>query len=226
MEALLMTLGSGWVSGVRPYFMIFLLGLTGRIFDIDQVPQVLQRTDVLVIAAILVTVDFAADKIAFLDSFWDQLHTVIRPVAGGAIGYLLGGETDTTTAIVMAIVGGVTAFGAHAAKATTRAAVNVSPEPVSNAVVSAGEDVAVLVIGLLTVLLPAVAAILALALLAAGIYAVVRIRRAYRNLRGRLREARSRRSAAGLARGDGPRVGGGGPAGGGGGGGAGDSTGR
>lgn len=191
MEALMMTLGSGWVSGVRPYFMIFLLGLTGRVLGIEQVPAVLQRTDVLVIAAILLLVDFAADKIAFLDSFWDQLHTVIRPVAGGAIGYLLGGETDTGTAIVMAVIGAGTALGAHAVKATTRAAVNVSPEPVSNAVVSAGEDVAVLGMGLLTVLLPALAALLALVLLGIGAFLVVRVHRTYRGLRGRLREARA-----------------------------------
>lgn len=83
MEALLMTLGSGWVSGIRPYFMIFLLGLSGRLFGIEQVPEVLQRTDLLVITGILLLVDLAADKVAFLDSFWDQLHTVIRPIAGG-----------------------------------------------------------------------------------------------------------------------------------------------
>ncbi|MGO1226360.1 MAG: DUF4126 domain-containing protein [Brachybacterium sp.] len=193
MEALMMTLGSGWVSGVRPYFMVFLLGLSGRLMNLEQVPEVLQRTDLLVITAILLLVDFAADKIAFLDSFWDQLHTVIRPIAGGAIGFLLGGETDTSTAIVMAVLGAAAAFGSHAAKATARAAVNVSPEPVSNALVSTGEDVAAVVMGLLTVLLPALAGVLALVLLGLGIYLMVRIRRAYRGLRERLQQARARR---------------------------------
>jgi len=203
-EALLMTLGSGWVSGVRPYFMLFLLGITGRLFDLEQVPDVLQRTDLLVITGILLLVDLAADKIAFLDSFWDQLHTVIRPIAGAAIGYLLGGETDTTTAIVMAVIGAATAFGAHAAKSTARAAVNVSPEPVSNVLVSTAEDGAVVVMGLLTVLLPALAAVLALGLLGAGIYLMVRLRRTYRDLRGRLAAARARR--AGQTDGAGPVV--------------------
>ncbi|GAA4525186.1 hypothetical protein GCM10023160_17820 [Brachybacterium paraconglomeratum] len=194
MEALMMTLGSGWVSGVRPYFMVFLLGLSGRLLGIEQVPEVLQRTDLLVITGLLLLVDFAADKIAFLDSFWDQLHTVIRPIAGGAIGFLLGGETDTTSAVVMAVLGAAAAFGSHAAKATARAAVNVSPEPVSNALVSTGEDVAVVVMGLLTILLPALAGVLALLLLGLGIYAIVRIRRAYRGLRERLQQARARRA--------------------------------
>lgn len=194
MEALMMTLGSGWVSGVRPYFMVFLLGLSGRLLGLEQVPEVLQRTDLLVITAILLLVDLAADKIAFLDSFWDQLHVVIRPIAGGAIGFLLGGETDTTSAVVMAVLGAATAFGSHAAKATARAAVNVSPEPVSNALVSTGEDVAAVVMGLLTILLPALAGVLALLLLGLGIYAIVRIRRAYRGLRERLQTARARRA--------------------------------
>ena len=194
MEALLMTLGSGWVSGIRPYFMIFLLGLSGRLFGIEQVPEVLQRTDLLVITGILLLVDLAADKVAFLDSFWDQLHTVIRPIAGGAIGFLLGGETDTTTAVVMAVLGAAAAFGSHAAKATARAAVNVSPEPVSNVLVSTGEDVAAVVMGVLTIALPALAAVLALLLLGAGVYLIVRVRRAYRGLSQRLREARTRRT--------------------------------
>ncbi|GAA1722160.1 DUF4126 domain-containing protein [Brachybacterium phenoliresistens] len=192
MEALMMTLGSGWVSGVRPYFMIFLLGLSGRLFGIEEVPAVLQRTDLLVIAGILLVVDFAADKIAYFDSFWDALHTVVRPIAGGAIGYLLGGETSTTAAIVMAVLGAAAAFGAHTAKSTARAAVNVSPEPVSNALVSAGEDAAVLLMGVLAVALPALAAVLALLLLAAGLYLAHRLRRSFRNLRARLREARAR----------------------------------
>lgn len=213
MEALLMTLGSGWVSGIRPYFMLFLLGISGRLFGLEQVPEALQRTDLLVITGILLLVDLAADKIAFLDSFWDQLHTVLRPVAGGAIGYLLGGETDTTTAIVMAVIGAATAFGAHAAKSTARAAVNVSPEPVSNALVSTAEDGAAVVMGLLTILLPALAAVLALGLLGVGIYLIVRVRRAYHDLRGRLGAARARRAqgggstvGAGPADGPGPTV--------------------
>lgn len=197
MEALVMTLGSGWVSGVRPYFMVFLLGLAGRVLGLEQVPEVLQRTDLLVITGILLLVDLAADKIAFLDSFWDQLHLIVRPVAGGAIGYLLGGETDTTAAIVMAVIGAATAFGSHAVKSTTRAAVNISPEPVSNVVVSTGEDLAAVVMGVLTVLLPALAAVIAVLLLACGIWVVVRLHRRYRHLRARAREAREVRSARG-----------------------------
>lgn len=197
MEALLMTVGSGWVSGIRPYFMVFLLGLSGRVLDLEQVPQVLQRTDVLVITAILLVVDFAADKIAYFDSFWDQLNAIVRPVAGAAIGFLLGGENSTTDAVIMAVLGGATAFGAHLAKSTARAAVNVSPEPVSNVVVSGVEDVAAAGVGVLAIALPAVAAVLAIVLIALGLYLVYRIHRAYRHLRARLRAARARRAPVG-----------------------------
>lgn len=197
MEALLMTVGSGFVSGVRPYFMVFLLGLAGRLFDLPQIPHVLERTDVLVITGILLVVDFCADKIPYFDSFWDQLNTVIRPVAGAAIGYLLGGEASTTEAVVMAVMGGGTALGAHAAKATTRAAVNVSPEPVSNVLVSTAEDVGALLMGVLTIALPVVAAVIAVICVIAGLYVAYRIHRAYRNLRARSRAARARRAPVG-----------------------------
>lgn len=196
MEALMMSLGSGWVSGVRPYFMIFALGLAGRLFSLAEVPSVLQRTDVLVIAGVLLVVDFCADKIPYLDSFWDQLHTVVRPIAGGAIGYLLGGETDTTRAIVMAIIGGGMALGAHAAKTTARAAVNLSPEPVSNAAVSLGEDAMAVAVGVLTIALPIVAGVVALILIVLGIWLFLAVRRRIRRLRDRLRRRGTQTGAA------------------------------
>jgi uncharacterized protein HemY len=96
----------------------------------------------------------------------------------------------------MAVLGAAAAFGSHAAKTTTRAAVNVSPEPVSNVLVSTGEDVVAIVVGVLAIVFPVVAALLALVLLALGVWAIVRIRRAYRDLRSRLREARARRADA------------------------------
>lgn len=185
MEALMMSLSSGVVSGVRPYFMLFILGASGRFLDVEQIPAVMQRTDVLVITAILLVVDFAADKIQVLDSVWDAIHTVVRPVAGGAIGYLLGGETDTTYAIILGIVGLVSATGVHAAKATTRAAVNASPEPVSNFLVSSSEDVAAVVLGILAILLPIIAGIAALILLIAAIVATVMLWRFISRIPGR-----------------------------------------
>lgn len=189
MEALMMTLSSGVVSGVRPYLMLFVLGIAGRFFGIEQVPEVMQRTDVLVIAAVLVVVDFLADKIQFLDSFWDALHTVVRPVAGGAIGFLMGGETDTTTAIVLAVIGAVSALGTHTAKATVRAAVNVSPEPVSNVLVSGAEDIGAVGLAFAAVLLPILAGLFAIAFLVTAAAATILIWRAIARRRAATREA-------------------------------------
>ena len=172
-----MTLSSGVVSGVRPYLMLFILGVGGRFLGVDQIPEVMQRTDVLVITAVLLVVDFLADKIHVLDSVWDAIHTVVRPVAGGAIGFLLAGESDTTSALVLAVVGVVAAGGTHAAKAGARAMVNMSPEPVSNAVVSTGEDVGALMLAFLAVFLPIIAgAVAVLVLVMAAVMIVVGFR--------------------------------------------------
>ncbi|RUP85688.1 DUF4126 domain-containing protein [Dermabacter sp. HSID17554] len=185
MEAFMMTLTSGVVSGVRPYFMLFVLGLAGRLLEVQEIPQVMQRTDVLVIAAILVVVDFLADKVQFLDSVWDAINTVVRPVAGGAIGFLLGGETDTTTAVIYAAVGTAAALGTHGAKAATRAAVNISPEPVSNVLVSVIEDIGAALLAILAVLLPILAGIAAVFILIGAIVAIVVLVRFVRKWRAR-----------------------------------------
>ncbi len=173
METLMLTLSSGAVSGIRPYLMLLLLGLSGRFFGLDIVPAALQRTDVLVIAGVLVLVDFAADKIALFDSFWDTAHTIIRPVAGGAIGYLLGGETSTANALVLAAVGAASAFGVHATKTSARAVVNLSPEPVSNIAVSIGEDIAAFFFGIFALLLPILAGFVALTFIILGVFITV-----------------------------------------------------
>ncbi|PWH06389.1 DUF4126 domain-containing protein [Brachybacterium endophyticum] len=193
----MMTLGSGWVSGLRPYLMLFLLGASGRFLGIDQVPEVMQRADVLIITAVLLVVDFAADKIPFLDSFWDVVHTVVRPVAGGAIGYLLGGESDTMNAVVLAVIGVVAAFGAHGAKSATRAVVNTSPEPVSNVAVSGVEDVAALVVGILAIALPVLAGVIAVVLLLVGGYLIYRALRIWSRVRARRRAREAGSVAAG-----------------------------
>lgn len=171
MDALMMTLSSGAVSGIRPYLMLFVLGLADRFAHLAAVPDVMGRTDVLVITGILLVVDFAADKIAYLDSLWDTIHTFVRPIAGGAIGFLLGGETSTTEALVLAFVGGFSALGVHAAKMGGRAVVNASPEPVSNAVVSFGEDALALVLAIVAVVFPILAGIVALAMVIVAVWA-------------------------------------------------------
>jgi hypothetical protein len=99
-----------------------------------------------------------ADKIPYVDSVWDAIHTVIRPAIGAAVGALMAGQADSMTTAIGATTGGLTALASHAVKAGLRAAVNTSPEPASNVVVSAGEDVTVASVVSLSLLWPWVAA--------------------------------------------------------------------
>jgi hypothetical protein len=163
---------AGWASGINPYLVVLLTGVVGRLTDAG-VPDALTRNDVLIAAAILTAIDFVVDKTAYLDSTWDVVNTAIRPVAGAAIALMISGDATTLEQAVFASVGGTTALASHLTKAGTRAAVNTSPEPVSNIVVSLLEDVAVFVVTLLAFVAPWVAAFIALVLLICGLVVVV-----------------------------------------------------
>ncbi len=145
--------GSGWASGINLYLVTLLLGVAGRAGWTD-IPEVLTRTDVMIVAAVLFIVEFFADKVPFLDSFWDTIHTFIRPLGAAAIGAVVAGQSDSIGAALGAIVAGALALDAHSAKASTRLVVNASPEPVSNAVISLFEDVGVAALVTLAVTFP------------------------------------------------------------------------
>lgn len=189
MEALAYVLTSGWASGVNVYATVLVTGLIGRWGGVEGVPQVLERTDVLLLAAVLAAVEFFADKIPYVDSVWDTVHTVIRPTVGAVLGALLAGESDDLGEAVGAVVGGTTALASHAAKAGLRLAVNASPEPVSNIVLSLAENTAVVGVLLLAVDHPWAALAIALALLVAGatlaLFLIRRIRRGWARVLGR-----------------------------------------
>jgi hypothetical protein len=158
---------AGWASGINPYLVVLLLGLTGRLTDLG-IPEALTRTDVLVAAAVLTAIDFVADKISFVDSTWDAVNTAIRPVAGTVIALLIAGDATSLQQALLAATGGVTAFASHLVKAGIRLGVNTSPEPASNVVVSATEDVTVTGVVLLALAAPWAAAAIALVLLVSG----------------------------------------------------------
>jgi hypothetical protein len=177
MESLAYVLTSGWASGINVYATLLVTGLIGRFGDVERVPDVLERTDVLLLTAVLSALEFVADKIPYLDSAWDAVHTVIRPAVGAILGALLAGEADDLGEAAGAVLGGTTALASHAAKASLRLAVNASPEPVSNIVLSLSENAAVVGVLLLAIDHPWVAVAIAGALLvAAGTLAVVLIR--------------------------------------------------
>jgi hypothetical protein len=181
MEALPWVFSSGWASGINSYAVVLIMGLAGRFLGVDQVPTALSRTDVLIAAAVLFALDTVADKIPYVDSAWDVVHTAVRPTIGAALALLIAGDASTPEQAVLAVTGGTTALVSHLVKAGLRAAVNTSPEPASNIVVSTAEDVTVAGVVSVSLLNPWLAAGVALFLLVVGLTLVLfligRIRR-------------------------------------------------
>ncbi|MEU0070338.1 DUF4126 domain-containing protein [Streptomyces sp. NPDC006332] len=193
MSVLPLVFTSGWASGVNAYAVVVLLGLFGRAGLSDDVPQTLQRPEVLLVAGLLFLCEAVADKIPYVDSAWDAAHTVIRPVAGAWVGALLAGQSGSLSDVAAGLIGGSTALASHTVKAGTRMAVNASPEPFSNIVVSLAEDLGVGAIVTFAMFHPQAAAIIAGVALLAGLavlcFLVSRIRRFLRR-RARRREER------------------------------------
>ncbi len=132
----------GWASGFRLYAAVFLTGAAGYMGWVDLPPglQVLQHPGVLAASGFMVFVEFFADKIPFVDSVWDAVHTLIRIPAGAALAAGALGADGAAMGWIAALLGGSLAATSHATKMTTRAAVNTSPEPFSNIGVSLLED--------------------------------------------------------------------------------------
>jgi Domain of unknown function (DUF4126) len=132
----------GWAAGIRLYLVVFLTGLAGFMgfIPLPSGLNILQHPAMLMGSGFMVFVEFFADKIPGLDSLWDIVHTVIRVPAGAALAGGVFGADSATMGTVAALIGGSLAATSHAAKATTRAAVNTSPEPFSNIAVSLVED--------------------------------------------------------------------------------------
>jgi hypothetical protein len=187
MEVLPLVLTGGWASGISAYATVLLLGIIGRT-GLAEVPDLLTRTDVMVVAGVLTAVELVADKIAWLDSAWDGVHTFVRPVVAAGLGAVLAGQAETLEQAGAAALAAAVALLTHAGKAGLRLWVNASPEPVTNVAVSSAEDVSVAGVLLLATQAPWLAAAVAMLLLAATLGLVVwlwsRIRRGLRRLLG------------------------------------------
>jgi hypothetical protein len=135
----------GWASGLRLYAVLAITGLVGYAGWVQLPPglQLLQHPAMLAGSGFMLFVEFFADKIPGLDSLWDLIHTAIRIPAGAALAASVFGADHATAAALAALLGGTLAATSHVAKATTRAAVNTSPEPFSNIGMSLLGDLAV-----------------------------------------------------------------------------------
>ncbi|MFE4612290.1 DUF4126 domain-containing protein [Streptomyces niveus] len=196
MSVLPLVFTSGWASGINAYAVVLLFGVFGATGLTDEVPESLQRTDVLVVVGVLFVCEAVADKIPYVDSIWDTAHTVIRPVSGAVVAALLAGQNGSLPEIAAGAVGGSTALMSHLVKAGTRMAVNTSPEPFSNIAVSTAEDLGVAGIITFAIFHPLAAAIVAGGLLLLGIVIIVFLAAKIRNFRRRKAERRARRRVA------------------------------
>jgi len=192
-EVLPWIFSSGWASGINGYAVVVVLGVLGRL-GADDVPSALERTDVLLAAFVMWCIDAVADKIPYIDSTWDTIHTAIRPTIGAIVAALIAGDQGTLGEATAAVVGGGTALASHLVKAGIRLGVNTSPEPASNIVVSTGEDLTVAGVVALSVLNPVAAAIIAGLLLALGITTIALLIGRIRAFRRRRRERRERKA--------------------------------
>jgi hypothetical protein len=145
-EALSLAIGTAWTSGINLYATVATLGLAGR-FEMIRLPQsleVLTSPIVIAVACIMYAIEFFADKIPYVDTGWDILHTFIRVPAGAILAARSLGDMSPGLETAALLAGGSIALAAHGTKATSRLAINSSPEPFSNWTASFVEDVAVL----------------------------------------------------------------------------------
>lgn len=186
-ELIALAASTSLLAGWRLYLVTLITGL-GMKFGWVALPDQLQALDILAnnwvlgIAALGTFAEFFADKIAWVDSAWDAIHSFIRPLGGALLSLAIVDASDPTWQVGSFLLGGGAAFIAHAGKAGARTLVNASPEPFSNVLVSTGEDVVTGGLLALAIANPIAAALIALALVLLSIWLVVAARRALRRL--------------------------------------------
>jgi len=156
------TLGFSFAAGINLYATVAILGLSSR-YGWVQLPEQFRVFDndfVIGAALVLYVVEFVADKVPWVDSVWDAIHTVIRPVGGALIAVATLGDASPAVEGLVALLGGSLAAGSHFTKAGTRAVANTSPEPFSNWILSISEDLFVVGLGFVALKYPALAAVI------------------------------------------------------------------
>jgi ABC-type multidrug transport system fused ATPase/permease subunit len=192
-EALSLAMGTAWTSGINLYATVAALGIASRAEMIQLPPdlQMLGHPVVIAVACIMYLIEFFADKVPYVDSGWDVLHTFIRVPAGAILAARSLGDMNPALELVAILAGGSIALAAHGTKAATRLAINASPEPFSNWIASVTEDITVFGSIWLMFNHPVAMMILVLGFLALLVWIVPKIfrlaKRGFQALRNKLR---------------------------------------
>lgn len=195
-EIIALAASTSLLAGWRLYLVTLITGL-GMKFGWVALPEQLKMLDVLAnnwvlaIAVVGTFAEFFADKIAWVDSAWDAIHSFIRPLGGALLSLAIIDASDPAWQVGSFLLGGGAALLAHAGKAGARTLVNTSPEPFSNVIVSTAEDVATGGLLALAIANPIAAALIAFGLVLLSIWLVLAARRALRNLIDRINPPRT-----------------------------------
>src|SRR4029079_19307554 len=188
-STLAIAMGSAWVSGINLYACVATLGLLSRFAHLKLPGELGVVTNgwVIGVAVGLYVIEFVADKVPWIDSTWDVIHTFIRVPAGAVLAAAAFGDFDRSIQVIALLLGGGLALSSHGTKAATRAVLNTLPEPVTNAVVSVGEDILAIVSIVAAVFFP----VLLFVIVAAGglgsIYLFNRVLRFFRSVTRKIR---------------------------------------
>ena len=182
---------AGWASGLNAYLTLLILGVAGRA-GWAETPHDLQQTWVLAAAGVAFVIEFVIDKVPILDSLWDLGHTFIRPVVGGLTGAAIAGAQLGRPA-AFALAAGLALIG-HLTKTTSRLAINMSPEPLTNILASVAEDGLVAVLVALAMAYPKTATVIAVLAAVIGVLGAILLwkfaKRGLRRVRGWLQQRR------------------------------------
>jgi len=197
-----LALGSAWTSGINLYATVTVLGLLEK-FGGTKLPgglDVLDNWWIIGVAGFLYLIEFFADKIPYLDSVWDVIHTFIRVPAGAVVAYAATNQMDASVATIATLLGGGLALSSHGTKAAVRAAANVSPEPFSNWALSFIEDGIAIIGSLLAVFAPVLIAIVLIIFMIFFVWFLPKVLRAMRQMKNAIRAIFSGESFKEVAR--------------------------
>jgi hypothetical protein len=188
-STLAISMGASWVAGINLYATVATLGLLSRFAGLKLPGELDVMTSwwVIGVALFLFVIEFIADKIQFVDSAWDIIHTFIRIPAGAVLAATAFGDFDRSVQVIALLLGGGLALSSHGTKAAARAVINASPEPVSNIVVSLGEDALAVVTIVLAVFLPVVVFLIIAAGLVFSFWLLPRVLRFFQKVYRKIR---------------------------------------